>query len=334
MFLKQYLIPRLIQYVLVIFLGITAVFFIPRLLPNDPVLRTIAEMRARGSYLEPGAMDKIIADLQQMYGLEGTLFDQYLAFWGRLFRGDLGVSFFQFPTPVLDLIMTALPWTTGLLLTTTLLSWALGNLIGGFAGYYANRRWSRALDTVAMVVRPLPYYIFAFALLLLFAYLLRWFPVSGGARLGMRPSWTWTFVQSVLWHSVLPALSIFILSAAVWFQTMKLVVQNINAESFVAYAKLSGIREHRIVSRYVIRNALLPQITGLGLSLGLIFSGALITEIVYSYPGLGTLLYNAIVNGDYNLIMGITIFSIVAITTSVLIVDLIYPFFDPRIRYR
>lgn len=333
MFLKRYLIPRLIQYVLVILLGITAVFFIPRLMPNDPVLRTIAELRARGTYLEPGAMDKIIADMTQMYGLEGSMLDQYWAFWARLFRGDLGVSFFQFPTPVVDLIMTALPWTAGLLLTTTLLSWIVGNVLGGFAGYYSNKTWSRTLDGIAMVIRPMPYYIFAFALLLLFAYFVRWFPVSGGARLGMRASLSWPYVQSVLWHSFLPAMSIFILGTAVWFQTMKLVVQNVNGESFVQYAKLAGVEESRIVSRYVIRNALLPQITGLGLSLGLIFSGALITEIVFSYPGLGTLLYNAIINGDYNLIMGITVFSIFAITTSVLIVDLLYPFFDPRIRY-
>ena len=333
MFVSRYLIPRLIQYVLVILLGITAVFFIPRLLPNDPVLRTVAELRARGSTLEPGAVDKIIADLTEMYGLEGSMGEQYWAFWGRLLRGDLGVSFFQFPTPVLKLITTALPWTLGLLLTTTLLSWGIGNLVGGFAGYYSNRRWSHLLDTVAMVLRPMPYYIFAFALLLLFAYVVRWFPVSGGATLGRQPSFSWAFIQDMLWHSFLPAFSIFILGAAVWFQTMKLVVQNVNGESFVFYAKLSGVQESKIVSRYVIRNALLPQITGLGLSLGLIFSGALITEIVFSYPGLGTLLYNAIITGDYNLIMGITVFSIVAITTAVLIVDLLYPFFDPRIRY-
>lgn len=333
MFIRQYLIPRLIQYVLVIVLGITAVFFIPRMLPNDPVLRTIAEMRARGSYMEPGAMDRIIADMTQMYGLEGSMMDQYWAFWARLFQGDLGVSFFQFPTPVIDLIMVSLPWTAGLLLSTTLLSWLIGNLIGGFAGYFAQKRWTHTVDAIAMVVRPLPYYIFAFALLLIFAYYLRWFPVSGGARFGLRPAFTWNFIQSMLLHSFLPAMSIFILGAAVWFQTMKLIVQNVNAESFVTYAKLSGVRENRIVSRYVIRNALLPQITGLGLSLGLIFSGALITEIVYSYPGLGTLLYNAIINGDYNLIMGITVFSIIAITTIVLIIDFIYPFFDPRIRY-
>lgn len=334
MFVRRYLIPRIVQYVLVIVLGVTAVFFIPRMLPNDPVMRTISELRARGSYLEPGAMDKIIADLTEMYGLEGSMMEQYGAFWLRLLRGDLGVSFFQFPTPVMQLIGTALPWTVALLLTTTLLSWIFGNLIGGFAGYFAHKRWSRALDVVAMVIRPQPYYIFAFALLLLLAYVVRWFPVSGGATLGRQPSFTWVYIKDVLWHSFLPGLSIFILGTAVWFQTMKLVVQNVNAENFVQYAKLSGVHEGKIVSRYVIRNALLPQITGLGLSLGLIFSGALITEIVFSYPGLGSLLYNAIITGDYNLIMGITVFSIVAITTSVLIVDLLYPFFDPRIRYQ
>ena len=333
MFYRRYLIPRLIQYVLVIVLGITVVFFIPRLMPNDPVLRTIAELKSRGSYLEPATLDKMIASLTEMYGLGGSPLEQYGSFWVRLAQGDLGVSFFQFPTPVTELIATALPWTAGLLLTTTLLAWIVGNILGGFAGYYSNHGWSRTVDAFAMVIRPMPYYIFAFALLLLFAYFVRWFPVSGGASFGKQPSFSWPYIQDVLWHSFLPAMSIFILGTAVWFQTMKLVVQNVNGEYFVQYAKLAGVEESRIVSRYVIRNALLPQITGLALSLGLIFSGALITEIVFSYPGLGSLLYNAIINGDYNLIVGITIFSIFAITTAVLIVDLLYPFFDPRIRY-
>jgi peptide/nickel transport system permease protein len=332
-FLKRYLIPRLIQYVLVIWLGITVVFLIPRVTPNDPVMAMVGVMRARGALMEPGAMDGIIHDLTEMYGLQGSWLDQYGAFWSRLFRGDFGVSFFQFPVRVNQLIATAVPWTLGLLLTTTAISWILGNIIGGLAGYYARKRWSRSLDALAMVVRPLPYYIFAFALLLLFAYVVRWFPISGGASLGAVPKPTWAFVKDVLWHSFLPALSLSVLGGAVTFQTMKLIVQNINAENFVQYAKLGGVTEDRIVNKYVIRNALLPQITGLALSLGQIFSGALITEIVYGYPGLGGLLYRAIVNGDYNLIMGITLLSIVGITTAILIVDLTYPLFDPRVRY-
>jgi len=332
-FVKRYLIPRLIQYVLCIWLGITIVFFIPRITPNDPVMRMIGEMRARGSYMEPSAMDGIIRDLTEMYGLKGSWIDQYWAFWGRLFRGDFGVSYFQFPARVNKLIATGLPWTLGLLLTTTLISWTIGNIIGGLAGYYSRKAWSRALDAVAMVVRPLPYYIFAFALLLLLAWVVRWFPITGGASMGALPTFTWAYIKDVLWHSFLPALSLTVLGGAVNFQIMKLIVQNVNAENFVQYAKLGGVTEGRIVSKYVIRNALLPQITGLALSLGQIFSGALITEIVYQYPGLGWLLFRAIVNGDYNLIMGITLLSIVGITTAILIVDLAYPLFDPRVRY-
>jgi peptide/nickel transport system permease protein len=334
-FLKRYLIPRLIQYVLVIWLGITVVFLIPRLTPSDPVMKMVGEMRARGSTLEPGTMDDIIEDLTEMYGLEGSWFDQYWAFWDRLFHGDMGVSFFQFPARVNDLIAIAMPWTLGLLLISTAVSWILGNIMGGLAGYYSRKGWSRTLDAIAMVIRPLPYYVFAFILLILFASTLvfRWFPVTGGASLGALPSFTWGYIKDVLWHAALPALSLIILGWAVNFQIMKLLVQNVNSESFVQYAKLGGVTEDRIVGKYVIRNALLPQITGLALGLGQLFSGALITEIVFGYPGLGMLLYNSIVRGDYNLIMGITIYSIVGITTAILILDLTYPLFDPRVRY-
>jgi peptide/nickel transport system permease protein len=290
-------------------------------------------MRAHGSTLEPGAMDGIIRDLTEMYGLNGSWISQYWAFWGRLFRGDFGVSFFNFPTRVNQLIGTALPWTLGLMLSTTAISWIFGNILGGLAGYFSRKGWSRALDAVAMVIRPQPYYIFAFALLLLLAWVVRWFPITGGSSLGAIPRFTWAYIKDVLWHSFLPALSMVTLGGAVNFQTMKLIVQNVNAENFVQYAKLGGVTEDRIVGKYVIRNALMPQITGLALSLGQIFSGALITEIVFSYAGLGMLLYNAVIRADYNLIMGITMLSIVGITTAILIVDLTYPLFDPRVRF-
>jgi peptide/nickel transport system permease protein len=318
---------------MVIFLGLSIVFFLPRLLPNDPVVRTISALQARGATLDPGTMDQIVAEITEMYGLEGSLLEQYGAFWWRLLHGNFGVSFFQFPTPVNKLIGAALPWTASLLLITTAISWTLGNLLGGLAGYYNRRPWSRALDAVTMVIRPLPYYIFAFTLLLLFGYVVKLFPVSGGMAIGRQPGFNWPFIRDAIWHAFLPALSLTILGGAIWFQTMKLVVQNVNAEDFVQYAKIGGVKEPRIVNRYVIRNAMLPEITALGLALGQIFSGALITEIVFSYPGLGSLLYNAIITGDYNLIMGITAISIVAITTAILIIDLLYPLVDPRVRY-
>ncbi|MFN2297283.1 MAG: ABC transporter permease [Anaerolineales bacterium] len=332
-FIKRYLIPRLIQFFLVIFLGITAVFIIPRLLPNDPVAAMIGVMQARGAQMEPGAMDSAIRTLKEMYGLEGSWWQQYIAFWSRLFRGDFGVSFFQFPTTVNEMVARAMPWTLGLLLTSAAINWTLGNIIGGLAGYFSRKRWSRILDAVTMFIRPQPYYVFAFMLLIVFGYFLPWFPVAGGTALGRKLLFNWATIKDILWHSFLPELSMITLGAAINFQTMKLIVQNVNSENFVQYAKLGGVTESRIVGKYVIRNGILPQITGLALSLGQIFSGALITEIVFSYPGMGTLLFNAIVNGDYNLIMGITIFSILGITTAMLVLDLIYPLFDPRVRY-
>lgn len=332
-FVKRYLIPRLIQYFLVIFVGITAVFLIPRALPADPVQRTISQLQARGSTVDMATIEDTIADLTELYGLEGSTLDQYWAFWGRLFQGDFGVSFFQFPTPVSEMIRSALPWTLGLLVTTTALAWIFGIILGGLAGYFNRTRWSRILDAGAMIIRPFPYYIFAFILLLVFGYLLQWFPIAGGTDIGRQRSFSWNYISDILSHAFLPALSLVLLGTASWFQTMKLIVQNVNSADYVQYAKMGGIKERRIVTRYVIRNGILPQITALALVLGQIFGGALIVEIVFSYPGIGSLLYNAILTGDYNLIMGITVFSIVAISTAILFIDLLYPLFDPRIRY-
>jgi peptide/nickel transport system permease protein len=318
---------------LVIFVGITGVFLIPRALPADPVQRTISQLQARGSTLDPATIQDTIDDLTELYGLEGSALEQYGAFWQRLFKGDFGVSFFQFPTSVNEMIRTALPWTLGLLVTTTAISWVLGILLGGLAGYFNRSRWSRALDAGAMIIRPFPYYIFAFILLILFGYVFQWFPIAGGTSIGQKASFSWPYIKDVLMHSFLPAFSLILLGTASWFQTMKLIVQNVNSADYVQYAKMGGIHERKIVSRYVIRNGMLPQVTALALVLGQIFGGALIVEIVFSYPGIGSLLYNAILTGDYNLIMGITVFSIVAISTAILIIDLVYPLFDPRIRY-
>ena len=167
----------------------------------------------------------------------------------------------------------------------------------------------------------------------MFGYVFQWFPVAGGTSIGSQPSLSWPYIEDVLRHAFLPAMSLILLGWAGWFQTMKLVVQNVNSADYVQYAKMGGIRENKLVNRYVIRNGLLPQITALALIFGNLFGGALIVEIVFSYPGMGTLLYNAILGGDYNLIMGITVFSIVGIATAILIIDLTYPLFDPRIRY-
>ena len=213
------------------------------------------------------------------------------------------------------------------------LAWILGNILGGVAGYYAQKRWSKILDALVMVVRPIPHYIFGVILLILFAYLWAVFP-AGGLMLGRKAVLNLRFVTTVLRYSFLPALTLVILGAAAWFQQMKFLVQNVKREDFVQYAKAGGIKERTLIFRYVMRNVVLPQVTQLALVLGQVFGGVLMVEMVFSYPGIGLLLYRAVTRGDYNLVMGITILSIFTITTAVLLLDLLYPLLDPRIRHR
>lgn len=332
-FLKKYLLPRIMQYLVVIMLGITIVFLIPRLSPVDPVQQLISTIGMQGSYLDPKAAEKLTDALEELYGLKGSLLQQYLAFWKRLLKGDFGPSLFQFPVPVLSLIKDSLPWSAGLLTISTFLSWLIGNILGGIVGFFYQKRWAKFLDIFAMVIRPIPFYTFSLIILVVFAYLLKLFPLGGGFSVGMRVPFSWKLILDILKHTFLPALSMVVLGSALWLQTMRLIVSNVIREDFVVYAKTGGLKRGTIAFRYVMRNAMLPQVTGLALSMGHIFSGALITEIVFSYPGLGTLLYNAINTGDYNLIMGITTLSIIGISTFVLLIDILYPLFDPRIGY-
>ena len=332
-FFRDYLVPRIIQYIVVIFCGITAVFFIPRLTGQNPVLEMIAQIQSQGSTLDPTAVESLMETLKELYGLKGTLFQQYITTWKRVFALDFGPSFFQFPTPVSELLKTYLPWTIGLFATSTLISWILGNILGGIAGYFSRKNWSKIIDALIMIIRPIPHYIFGIIVLILFAYVWQLFPV-GGMMLGRRTVLNWRFIMTILRYSFLPAMTLVILGGAVWFQQLKLLVQNVKREDYVQYAQTGGVKERFIIYRYVLRNAMLPQITQLALALGQVFSGVLIVEMVFSYPGIGLLLYRGVTRGDYNLVMGITVLSILTITTAVLILDLFYPLFDPRIRHK
>jgi peptide/nickel transport system permease protein len=332
-FFRDYLAPRLVQYVLVVFCGITAVFFIPRLTGQDPVLEIIAQIQAQGASLDPLAVRNLMETLKELYGLKGNLFEQYLTMWRRVFTFDFGPSFFQFPTPVAQLLRIYLPWTIGLFATSTVLSWLLGNIVGGIAGYFSGKSWSKILDAVIMVIRPIPHYIFGVVLLILFAYVWPLFPARG-LSVGRGVTLNLELVLAILRGSFLPALTLVILGGVVWFQQMKLLVQNVKREDFVEYARVGGVKERRVVFRYVLKNAMLPQVTQLALALGQVFSGVLIVEMVFSYPGMGLLLYRGVTRGDYNLVMGITVLSILTIATAVLLLDLLYPLLDPRIRHR
>ncbi|MCD6552059.1 ABC transporter permease [Thermotoga sp.] len=332
-FIKGYLIPRLLQYFIVTFLGLTAIFFLPRLLPVDPIKQQLQQYQTFGVYIPPEQQEEMMRTLKQLYGLEGTLWDQYVNFWKRLFTGNFGPSLSRYPIPVTKLIAQALPWTVGLLSLTTILSWIVAVIAGGIVGYY-RKRWMEALDVIVMIIRPIPYYVMALICLILFAYIFPIFPLSGGIGVGRELTFSLETIVSILKHGTLPALTLLIVGIAWQFQSMKLIVQVVKSEDHVWYAKTAGVIEKMIVRNHVIRNAMLPMITQLGLQFGGIFSGALITEMVFAYPGIGWILYDAIMKADYNLIMGIMCISTVAVTTSILLLDLVYPLFDPRVRYR
>lgn len=329
--LKGFVLPRLAQWVLVMFIGVTITFLIPRLSPVNPIDQALGRLTAFQN-VAPEGMLALRATLEDLYGLEGTIFDQYLAFWGRVIRGDLGPSFTAFPRPVNEMIGTGLGWTVGLLGTSVIISWLLGIVLGSLAGYYPNRWWSHVLEKSLVMIYPVPYYILAFVLLMAFTYYWPVFPLVGGAK--GTPGLNWDYISSVIHHSFLPALSIVIGAAAFRFIMAKALTTTETSSDYVQYAELAALPKRKILFFYVARNTMLPQVTDLALSLGAIFEGALITEVVFAYPGVGSVLYNSIISADYNVIMGVTLLSIVGIATASLIIDLCYPLLDPRVRYR
>ncbi len=328
--LKEFVLPRLIQWAIVIFVGVTLTFLIPRLSPVNPVDQAVARLSSFQT-LDPESAVAMRQSLEDLYGLDGTVFQQYLNFWSRVLRGDLGPSFLAFPTPVSQMIGTSIGWTAGLLGVTTIISWLVGLILGSLAGYFPNRWWSEVMEKVLIIIYPVPYFILAFILLMLFAYYWPFFPLVGGAR--GTPAWTWDYISSIIHYGFLPGMSIIIGTLAFRFTISKALTMTEKSSDYVQYAELASLPQRKILFSYVTRNTMLPQVTDLALSLGTVFGGALITEVVFGYPGIGYLLLNAINAGDYNLIMGITLLSIVGIATASLLVDLSYPFLDPRIRY-
>jgi peptide/nickel transport system permease protein len=326
-----YLLRRVGQFVLVVFIGINISFFVTHATPIDPVEQTIAAATSFGS-TSPEAIGLMRQSLKELYGLQGGLAHQYLVFWKRIALADFGPSLSAFPTPVSVLIGRAIPWTVGLLLASTLVAWGLGNLLGGLAGYYRDSRLLRVLGVVAMAFHPIPYYVVAFVLLIAFGYLWPVLPISGGYEMNMERAFSMPFIASLLKHSVLPALSLVLVGVGGWFMGMRALVSNIVSEDYVVYAELGGVPRRRILMSYVMRNALVPQVTGLAMSLAAIFNGAIITEQVFGYPGIGTLLVDAVHAGDYSLVLGITSISIIAVSAAVLAIDLLYPVLDPRVK--
>lgn len=324
-------LKRLIQLIAVIFAGCSIAFVVSHLSPISPVESIIGRVAGRSNY-SPEAIISLRDTLNELFGLNVPLHEQYFNFLRRLAAFDFGPSLMAFPRPAMELVMLALPWTFGLLMVTTVFTWLAGNIAGGLAGYYQNSKLLKTLGVVAIGIQPIPYYIVAFLMVIIFGFFWPVLPISGGFAMNVRPGWTWTFVLSVLHYSILPAASLALVGIGTWFLGMRALVSNIVTEDYVTFAELGGVKRNRIVFSYVIRNAMVPQLTSLAMTLGGIFSGTIITEQVFGYPGLGSLLVTAVNAGDSATTLAVSCIAVIAVASAIFIIDLAHPLIDPRVR--
>ena len=322
---------RALQLLAVVFFGVSATFLVTHLSPISPVESALGRMTAR-SNSAPEAVQAMREALTAMYGTDQPILTQYVNFWSRLAQGDLGPSMIAFPTPAMTLVMRALPWTVGLLTTSIIINFLVGNLLGALAGYNQNSRLLKGFGVIAMGLQPIPQYIVAFILLIIFGFLWPVLPISGGFAMDVTPSWNWPFISSVLQHAILPAASLVLVGFGGWFLGMRALVSNVVTEDYVTYAELAGVQRGTIVGGYVIRNALVPQLTALAMTLGGVFSGTVIVEQVFNYPGLGSLLIDAVGGGDFSLVLAVGTVSVTAVAVAIFIIDLLHPLLDPRVR--
>jgi peptide/nickel transport system permease protein len=329
----SYVAKRFAMFLLIVWLAATVNFFLPRIGGQDPVRAQLLRQAALGGNLQSG-MEQMVAIYDKKFGLDRPLWEQYFTYVGDMLRFDFNYSIANYPRTVLAIIGEALPWTFGLLMTTIVLSWIIGGLLGAFMGWARSPKFLQFLMPPLLSLNAIPFFLLGLVLVYVFAFRLHWFPQSGGYTAGTFPAWNLSFARNVLSHSILPALSIILVSIGGWALGMRAMMVTTHGEDYVTYADAKGLRGRTIFIRYLIRPSLLPQTTALALALGQLISGTLVVEVVFAYPGIGTVLYNAIRGSDYYLVQGIVFILIVSIGLATLILDLIYPLLDPRITYQ
>lgn len=328
----SYFLRRVGMFLLVVWLAATVNFFLPRLGGGDPVRQKIMQNAAAGGGVQ-GGMDAMVEEYNHKFGLDTPIWKQYLNYLWSLLHFDFNYSIINYPARVIDIIQHALPWTIGLLVTTTFLAWIIGSILGAFMAWPRSPKFLEFVMPPLLSLNAIPFFLLGLILIYLFAFRFPWFPTTGGYYAGSFPAWNLDFAANVARHSVLPALSIILVSIGGWALTMRSVMITTTGEDYVIFADAKGLKNRTIFMRYAFRNALLPQATALALVLGQIIAGTVLVEVIFSYPGIGTTLFNAIRGSDYTLIQGIVFFLILSIALATLVLDLIYPFIDPRITY-
>ena len=322
----RHLLRRFGFYLIALWASITINFVIPRLAPGDPASVLLARFQGR---LNPQALHA----LQLQFGITNDpLWTQYFQYLVKLFHGDLGISFTYLPTPVSTVIAQELPWTLTLIGTSVLISFTLGSLLGAILAWKRGSFFDNVLPPLLTFFSAVPYFWLALIALYILGYTLNWFPLNGGYDTNVTLGFNMEFIGSAVQHALLPALTIVLASIAGWLLGMRNSMITTLTEDYVLLAQAKGLSERRVVFAYAARNAILPNITAFALSLGFVVAGALLTEVVFSYPGIGFALLQAAQNSDYPLLQGIFLFIALGVLGANFIADLVYVLLDPRVR--
>jgi peptide/nickel transport system permease protein len=330
--LLAYYLRKIVAYVFTIWGAFTIVFFLFRLLPANPIDAWVRTLERQYS-AKVSSVSSSAQYYREQFGLDGTLGEQYVRYMYNVFiKQDLGPSFINFPNKVQDLIAQRLPWTIALLGLSVVIAWVGGLFIGLLAGWFRDTRASGIITNLSIALSQIPAYLVAIFLVLIVGYQLKWLPTRGAWDAQYAIGLNWNFIRSVIQHAILPATAIVIVSLAGWILSTRSLIVTLLGEDYLQYAEAKGLKTRDIMRRYGLRNAMLPQVTGLALTLGFIMNGQLLIEVLFVYPGLGELMSRAIQYFDFNAMNGIILISIFSVMTASLVVELALPLIDPRIR--
>jgi peptide/nickel transport system permease protein len=328
-----YVARRVGVFLLIIIVAVTINFIMPRIRSTNPIEQRLYTMAGQGG-VYVNQIQEMVKIYNQKFGLDQPLYVQYLNYWDDLLHLDLGQSLAYYPQTALEMILRAAPWTIGMLIMATILAFVLGTVLGALMAWPRTSRIALGLSPLFMTLSAIPYYLLG--MLFIYALAMGWhlLPVGGAFSAGADLHWDWTTVLDIGRHAILPAASIVLSGIGSWALGMRAMMTTTLGEDYLRMAEASGLRPGTIFTKYALRNALLPQVTSLAISLSLVMSGAVLVEVIFGYPGVGNLLFTAIANNDYFLIQGITLFIILSIGVVMLALDLVYPLIDPRIRYQ
>ena len=325
---RKYFLNKLLWFLVTFLFAFLLNFILPRLMPGDPVAAIVARY-AQGMTNATG-VQAIYEQYTELFGTNRPMTEQFFIYLRNVFDGNFGFSFSQYPRTVSDVIKSSIGWTLALQFPAIIVGWILGNTLGALAAYLKGN-FDRILLPVSIFLSSLPAFGMAVIFLVVFGAILKWLPTSGGYGFDLLPSFSWTFIWSVIIHYQLPFWSIVgiaIGGQAIGMRSMS--IYELNAD-YVKYSRFLGIKDWKIIG-YVFRNAMLPQVTGLALSIGTMVGGALVAEIIFSYPGLGSTILTAVMGGDYPLISGTTLIVTIMVLSATFIIEILYGFIDPRIK--